>query len=189
MTFNENDIALILKAVRFSADKHRNQRRKGSEDLPYVNHPIEVAETLWRVGRVRDINVIVAAILHDTIEDTDTTPEEIEAAFGSEVLSLVREVSDDKSLPKQVRKQLQIDHAAEKSPGAKQIKLADKLSNIRDVTHAPPADWSLQRRTEYLDWADKVVAGLRGCNRELENRYDEVMKEARMRMEEESPRQ
>jgi guanosine-3',5'-bis(diphosphate) 3'-pyrophosphohydrolase len=111
MTFNEEDVSLLLKAVKFSAEKHKTQRRKGAEGSPYVNHPIGVAETLWRVGGVRDISVIIAAILHDTVEDTETTLAEIEEHFGPVVWSLVQEVTDDKSLPKPERKRLQIEHA------------------------------------------------------------------------------
>lgn len=173
------DTAVILKAIRFSADKHRNQRRKNKEASPYINHPIDVAEMLVRVGHVDDADVIVAAILHDTIEDTATLPDEIEALFGKRVLSFVLEVTDDKSLPKAKRKQLQIDNAPHKSHGAKQIKLADKISNLLDITHSPPNDWPLQRRIEYVNWAGRVVAGLRGANPNLEQLYDRVVKEAR----------
>jgi guanosine-3',5'-bis(diphosphate) 3'-pyrophosphohydrolase len=179
MVFSESDLSLILKALRFSADKHRHQRRKGEDASPYINHPIEVTETLWNVGQVRDVTLLVAAILHDTIEDTQTTPEEIKTLFGQEVLSLVEEVSDDKSLPKAERKRLQIETAPHKSFLAKQLKLADKICNVRDVGNSPPADWSQQRRVDYLEWTEKVIAGLRGCNRSLENLYDDVLQEAR----------
>src|SRR5689334_21040807 len=126
MTFEGKDISLILKALSFSAEKHKSQRRKGAEESPYINHPINVAQLLWEVGGVREIATIVAAILHDTVEDTETTPEEIEENFGQVVRKLVEEVSDDKSLPKAERKRLQIEHAPHLSLGAKQIKLADK---------------------------------------------------------------
>jgi GTP diphosphokinase / guanosine-3',5'-bis(diphosphate) 3'-diphosphatase len=176
------DTSLILKAVKFSADKHRSQRRKDRDASPYINHPIEVAEMLLRVGQVADPAIIVAALLHDTIEDTKTTPEEIEKEFGSNVLSLVMEVTDDKSLPKQERKELQVKTAPHKSFGAKQIKIADKISNLRDITHFPPADWSVQRRSEYIDWSERVVAGLRGVNAPLEKLYDQVLAEARQKL-------
>lgn len=189
MNFDEKEMDLILRAIKFSADKHRHQRRKGEEALPYVNHPIDVAESLWSVGGVRDVKIIAAAILHDTIEDTEATADEIEQLFGPEVLALVKEVSDDKSLPKAQRKQLQIEHAAHKSAAAKQIKLADKMSNVRDITSTPPSDWSLERKSEYLDWADKIVAGLRGANRKLEDAYDEAVRKARLRLEEEKSKQ
>ncbi len=187
MTFNEEDISLLLKAVRFSAEKHKTQRRKGAEGSPYINHPIAVAETLWTVGEVRDINIIVAAILHDTVEDTKTPIGEIEDHFGPVVRSLVEEVTDYKSLPKAERKRLQIEHAPHLTKGAQQIKLADKISNIQDVAYAPPAHWDHQRRVNYLIWADAVVAGLRGCNVKLENTFDAGMRIARQRLSEEAP--
>jgi len=165
----------ILKALRFSAKKHNDQRRKDEKASPYINHPIQVAETLWSVGGVRDVNLLVAAILHDTIEDTDTTPEEIRVEFGDEVLSLVLEVTDDKSLPKQVRKQLQIEHAPHKSDKAKLLKLSDKINNVDDMVQSPPSTWSLERKQEYLLWTEKVVAGLRGVNPKLEDCFDELL--------------
>ncbi len=186
MNFNESQFALFLNAVNFSARKHGNQRRKGIEALPYINHPISVAEMLWRVGQVRDLNTLVAAILHDTLEDTDTTREEILDLFGSEVLSLVQECTDDKSLSKAERKRLQIVNASHKSTGAKQIKLADKISNVSDISNSPPAGWSQQRRLEYLDWAENVVLGLRGANTELEKHFDETVKQARRKIEDEN---
>ena len=186
MVFEETDFALILKALRFAARKHRNQRRKDKEGTPYINHPIYVAETLWRSGNVREATTIAAAILHDTIEDTTATPEEIEILFGNEVLTLVQEVSDDKRLPKEVRKRLQIEHAPRISIRAKEIKLADKICNVHDIVYSPPAGWPLQRRIDYLDWSDKVVAGLRGANKSLEDLYDEVLKDAREKIKEEN---
>lgn len=172
----DNAIGLILKAMRFSAEKHNDQRRKDSKSSPYINHPIQVAERLYSVGGVRDAALLAAAILHDTIEDTDATPDEIQREFGSEVLGLVLEVTDDRSLPKEVRKQLQVETAAKKSPRAKLLKLADKLCNVKDLVESPPADWSMKRRREYLAWTEKVVLGMRGSNRELEELYDEVLK-------------
>lgn len=175
----EDSVGIILKALRFSAEKHSDQRRRDSKSSPYINHPIQVAETLWKVGGVRDDALLVAAILHDTIEDTDATPEEIKREFGEEVLGLVLEVTDDKSLPKEVRKQLQIENAAKKSPKAKLLKLADKLCNVHDLIHSPPSSWSLKRRQEYLTWSEKVVQGVRGSNKDLEAGYDEVLKEGK----------
>jgi GTP diphosphokinase / guanosine-3',5'-bis(diphosphate) 3'-diphosphatase len=175
----ESDISALFKALQFSAEKHRHQRRKDKEASPYINHPIDVAATLWKVGKIRDSNVLTAAVLHDTIEDTNTTPEDIEGLFGDKVRSLVVEVTDDKTLPKEVRKRLQVETASHKSAGAKLIKLADKICNVQDISHAPPANWSLERRREYLDWAEKVVHGLRGTNSFLEKRFDEVLLEGR----------
>ena len=174
MTFSENT-GLLLKAIRFSAEKHRHQRRKDNTHSPYINHPIDVAQLLWEVGGVRDVNVLLAAILHDPIEDTRTFPEEIRAQFGQAVLSLVLEVTDDKSLPKQDRKRLQIETAPFKTFGAKLIKLADKACNVRDLSATPPEDWPLERRREYLLWSERVVAGLRGTNAALEAYYDQEL--------------
>ena len=183
MDFSESQFALFLSAINFSAHKHRHQRRKGIDDLPYINHPITVAEMLWSVGQVRDLNTLVGAILHDTLEDTETTPEEIKQLFGDEILSLVQECTDDKSLPKEERKRLQILNAPHKSTSAKQIKLGDKISNVIDISNSPPANWSLQRRLEYLDWAENVVSGLRGANAELEKHFDEAVSKARKKIE------
>lgn len=174
-----NTVATILKALHFAASKHRDQRRKDVEASPYINHPIEVAELLSRVGGVHDLITLQGAVLHDTIEDTETTPGELEAAFGPEVRRLVEEVTDDKRLPKAERKRLQIEHAPQLSERAQQIKLADKISNVRAVTQTPPADWPLARRQEYLDWTEQVVAGLRGCNPSLEILYHQLLEEGR----------
>jgi guanosine-3',5'-bis(diphosphate) 3'-pyrophosphohydrolase len=168
----EKDFGFFLAALRFSADKHRNQRRKDPEKNPYINHPIQVAETLWSVGGITEINVLVAAILHDTIEDTDTSPAEIQCNFGEAVLDLVLEVSDNKSLPKMERKRLQVENAPHKSPAAKCLKLADFICNLRDIYQSPPADWPLERIQGYLLWTEKVAAGLCGINSALEKCYD-----------------
>jgi GTP diphosphokinase / guanosine-3',5'-bis(diphosphate) 3'-diphosphatase len=170
--------AALLTASTFAARKHRDQRRKDAEASPYINHPIEVAEILARIGGVDDVVVLQAALLHDTVEDTQTSPDELEREFGSAVRKLVEEVTDDKSLPKLERKRLQIEHAPQLSPRAKLIKLADKICNVRDVMHSPPKDWDERRRVEYFDWAAKVVAGCRGTNRALERHFDALLREA-----------
>lgn len=174
-----NTIAAILKALHFAAIKHRDQRRKDVEASPYINHPIEVAEVLAREGGVADPVILQAAILHDTIEDTNTTRAELDSVFGSEVRRVVEEVTDDKALPKTERKRLQIEHGPHLSARAQQVKIADKISNVLGVSKAPPADWSLQRRHEYLDWTEQVVEGCRGCNPALERFYDQVLSEGR----------
>jgi len=173
------NLSALLTALHFAADKHRDQRRKSREACPYINHPIEVAEILSRVGGVTDLATLQAAILHDTIEDTQTTAEELEGRFGAEVRRLVEEVSDDQSLPKAERKRLQIECAPDLSPKAKLIKIADKISNVRDVTHSPPAHWPHQRRCDYLDWAEKVVVGLRGSNLAVDALFDYTLMEGR----------
>jgi (p)ppGpp synthase/HD superfamily hydrolase len=179
---SENEFMIFLQALRFASDKHRDQRRKDASRSPYINHPIAVADILYRTGGVRDINTLAAALLHDTIEDTDTTPEEIRTRFGQEVLDLVLEVTDDKSLPKARRKELQVENAPHKSTRARQIKIADKISNLTDIIYTPPADWSAQRIREYVDWSERVVNGLRGPNPELEAEYDRVLAEGRAKL-------
>ncbi len=168
----------LLAALRLAAEKHRSQTRKGVGGSPYINHPIEVAELLARVGGVRDVELLAAAILHDTVEDTETTPAELEREFGARVRDLVSEVTDDKRLAKAERKRLQKEHAPHLSRDAKQLKLADKISNVREIGAAPPADWSLERRREYIAWARSVVDGCRGVNAALEHHFDRVVAEA-----------
>ena len=168
-----------MAALQFASHKHRRQRRKDSDATPYINHPIEVADLLCRVGDVTDLAILQAAILHDTLEDTETTPQELEEQFGQGVRLLVQEVTDDKSLPKQERKRLQIEHAHGLSAAAKQIKMADKICNLVDITPAQPVDWPMQRKRDYLDWAESVVAGCRGCNQQIEQHFDAVLKEKR----------
>ena len=173
------ETALLLEALRFSAEKHRDQRRKDRGASPYINHPIAVAHVLATVAGVNDITTLLGAVLHDTLEDTDTTPEELEAKFGRELRVLVQELTDDKALPKAKRKRLQIEHAPMASQRAQAIKVADKICNVLDVTHSPPANWSTQRRREYLDWTERVVAGCRGCNHALERYYQDVLRQGR----------
>jgi GTP diphosphokinase / guanosine-3',5'-bis(diphosphate) 3'-diphosphatase len=156
----------------FAAHKHRDQRRKDADATPYINHPIQLAGVLVNEGGVTDINVLAAAILHDTVEDTQTTAVELEQEFGAAIAAMVMEVTDDKSLPKEQRKRLQIEHAAMLSHGARLVKLADKICNLRDMNAAPPAQWSLARRQEYFDWAAAVVDRLRGTHALLEELFD-----------------
>jgi GTP diphosphokinase / guanosine-3',5'-bis(diphosphate) 3'-diphosphatase len=171
-----NELALLLKALAFAAHKHRDQRRKDPAASPYINHPIALADVLVNEGGVTDVEVLCAALLHDTVEDTDTTHEELANAFGSRVARIVAEVTDDQALPKAERKRLQVERAAHLSPEAKLVKLADKICNLRDVAERPPASWDLARRREYFDWAKRVVDGLRGAPgeemRRLEAAFD-----------------
>jgi GTP diphosphokinase / guanosine-3',5'-bis(diphosphate) 3'-diphosphatase len=168
------DVSLILKAFKFAASKHRDQRRKDKDASPYINHLIAVAETLWVVGGIREAATMAAGILHDVIEDTDTSPEELEREFGPEISAIVSELTDDKELPKHVRKRLQIEHAAYLSTPARLVKIADKISNLDDIIHSPPAGWSLERREEYVLWAGKVIDGVRGGNQALERDFDRL---------------
>jgi len=170
---------LLLKALSFAADKHRFQTRKDSAGTPYINHPINVALTLAQTGRETDMNLLVAAILHDTIEDTETTPEEIETNFGRDVLDIVLEVTDDKTLTKDERKQLQVSQASKKSLRARKLKLADKICNVHDIIHHPPGNWSVERKLNYLSWAEEVLKGLTGVNEALEQKLRHVIEEGR----------
>ena len=179
MSEERTETANLLKAIEFASRKHSMQRRKDKDASPYINHPIAVAHLLADTGGVNDLVTLMAAVLHDTIEDTETTAEELEAQFGRTVRKVVEELTDDKSLEPAVRKQLQADHAPKLSKEGKAIKLADKIANVRDVTDAPPAKWDLERRIKYLDWTEKVVAGCRGTNGPLEKLYDKVLKRGR----------
>lgn len=164
----------LLLALEFAAHKHRNQRRKDADASPYINHPIALARLLAVEGGVTDATTLIAAVLHDTVEDTDTTHEELQALFGREVAGVVAEVTDDKSLPKARRKALQIEHAPHMSKRAALVKLADKTCNLRDVARHPPANWPLARRRQYFDWAKAVVQALPPVSRKLRRAFDEA---------------
>ena len=167
-----DDIARLIKAADFAAFKHRGQRRKDAEASPYINHPLALARVLKLEAGVDDVDVLVAAILHDTVEDTETTVEELARVFGPAVAGIVAEVTDDKSLPKPERKRLQVERAPGSSRPAKLVKLADKICNLRDVTDAPPAHWPLERRQAYFEWAQAVIDGVRGTHATLERLFD-----------------
>jgi GTP diphosphokinase / guanosine-3',5'-bis(diphosphate) 3'-diphosphatase len=171
-TNDRQDLALITRALSLAAHKHRDQRRRDHRASPYINHPIALADVLVNEGGVTDAVVICAALLHDTVEDTDTTFEELQQAFGADVTAIVREVTDDKSLSKADRKRMQIEHAPHISERARFVKLADKICNLRDILAHPPTDWPPQRKAEYFDWAYQVVAGLRGTHAGLEAIFD-----------------
>ncbi|RZC43343.1 HD 4 domain containing protein [Asbolus verrucosus] len=166
----------LIKCVNFAAEKHKNQRRKNPEKIPYINHPIGVAFILTNEAKITDVSVLHAALLHDTVEDTDTSFEEIENLFGKTVRGIVEEVTDDKTLPSAERKRLQIVHAPDSSFEAKLVKLADKLYNLRDLEKSAPEGWSEQRIQEYFEWSRKVVDGLRGTNVAMEQSLDEIFK-------------
>ncbi|TRZ15296.1 hypothetical protein HGM15179_011816 [Zosterops borbonicus] len=172
-----SEVARLLEAVDFAARKHKDQRRKDPEGTPYINHPIGVARILAHEAGVTDIVVLQAALLHDTVEDTDTTFPELEARFGAAVRRVVQEVTDDKALPKAERKRLQIERAALCSRRAKLVKLADKLYNLRDLNRCTPQGWSEERVQEYFRWAAAVVAGLRGTNAALEGALQRLFEE------------
>jgi len=168
----KSELALLLKALTFAARKHRDQRRKDAQASPYINHPIALADVLVNEAGVTDVEVLCAALLHDTIEDTETTPEELEREFGPDIADIVVELTDNKMLKKRTRKRMQIAHAASASRQAKLVKLADKICNLRDITARPPASWGVERRREYFDWAKTVVDRLRGADAKLEAAFD-----------------
>jgi (p)ppGpp synthase/HD superfamily hydrolase len=177
-----SDVVALVRALDFAARKHRDQRRKGAAAEPYVNHLAEVALLVSQATRGRDRLAVLGALLHDTMEDTRTTKRERAAAFGPRVAALVAELTDDKSLPKQVRKRLQVETAPGKSRRAKLIKIADMTSNLRSILESPPVDWNAARRRKYFDWAAKVAEGCRGVSPWLEARFDEAFRRGRRRL-------
>ena len=167
-----NSSSLILRAAAFAADRHREQRRKGADESPYINHPFAVASALCDEGGVTDAELLAAAILHDTIEDTDTTEKELRLQFGARIAGIVAEVTDDKNLSKVERKRIQLDNAAQVSKDAQQIKIADKLCNLRDILASPPVNWPLFRKHQYFEWAKAVVDQVRDANPRLAAQFD-----------------
>ncbi len=172
------NLDLILDATIFAVLKHHGHVRKDENASPYVTHPLAVAREIYATGQVNDQHILIAAILHDTIEDTPTTADEIRSQFGEEVLAIVQELTDDKSLEKQRRKWLQVIHAPQLSYPARIIKLGDKIVNCRDILNTPPKDWSLTRRQEYIQWAADVIFQIRGANAALEYAFDSLLREA-----------
>ncbi len=176
--------ATVIWALDFSAQRHKGQTRKGKDNTPYINHPIQVVALLTKQGEV-DAPLLMAAALHDVIEDTASTPEQIEALsqtieaeFGGQVLAIVKEVSDDKNLPFSERKRLQVINTPNLSDEAKKLKIADKTCNIMDMIHEPPTGWSRERKLGYLDWARQVIDGARGVNPRLESEFDYYRQQA-----------
>lgn len=173
----------LLRAIEFAAEKHKKQKRKGDSQTPYINHPIQVAHLLAEYGQSENKDLLMAAILHDTIEDTCTTKEELIQAFGEHVAEIVHEVTDDKSLPVLERKRLQVIHTPSKSVEAKMLKIADKTCNVRDIAYDPPSNWTLKRKLAYLDWAEAVVKGAAGVNSKLEKHFFEVLESGRKKLQ------
>lgn len=180
-------LPLLFRALSFAADHHRFGRRKGEEASPYINHPIDVAAELAEVG-VTDHEILSAALLHDTLEDTDATPADLEREFGPRVRRLVEALTDDPNLVSRERKRLQLERAGSLETDAKGIRIADKICNARDVGFAPAQGWSLDRRREYLDWTEQVVSRCKGALPALDDRYVEVLEEARAQLDAEQRR-
>jgi guanosine-3',5'-bis(diphosphate) 3'-pyrophosphohydrolase len=172
-------LSLIVRALDFAAEKHRDQRRKDADASPYINHPIALANVLVNEGGINDPLVIATGLLHDTVEDTETTFGELEEEFGKEIADVVREVTDDKTLPKAERKARQVAHAREASHAARLVKLADKICNLRDMMGHPPEGWDLARRIEYFEWARQVVDNVAGTHPGLEKGFRQAYERVR----------
>jgi guanosine-3',5'-bis(diphosphate) 3'-pyrophosphohydrolase len=170
----------LLEALDFAAKRHRFQRRKDQHATPYINHPIQVAKVLASAGE-SDVTLLMAAVLHDTIEDTNTGYDELKEKFGHEVADIVLELTDDKRLSKEERKARQVQHASTRSVKARMVKLADKICNVSDILHHPPHDWSEERKVSYFEWALEVVNMLRGTQPVLEKEFDELYLQAKER--------
>lgn len=168
------DIPGLISALAFAAARHGGQKRLGKGGMPYINHPIDVADILCRIGGVEDLTILAAAFLHDVIEDTDTSPEEIRGLFGDEVYSIVMEVSDEKGVSRERKRQLQLEHVPHLSHAAKLIKIADKISNTRDLSNDPPVKWTVSDICEYRKFAKRVVDLLRGTNKAMEEYFDKM---------------
>lgn len=168
-----------MSAILFAIDRHHHQLRKGEQERPYVIHPLEAAELLVTFGKVTDEDIIIGAILHDILEDTETTLEEFRARFGETVLNYVQEVSDDKKLQKQERKDLQIEMAPSLSMGASLIRLADKICNVREMRTNPPVGWDVERKLEYIDWAASVVNAMELVNQPLNDLFEQEYEKSR----------
>lgn len=180
---DESPMVRVIDAIAFAADAHRRQRRKDSEATPYINHPVALVRILAVEGGIEDPDVLCAAALHDYLEDCcgPGQPASLEQGrallrerFGAQVLALVDAVTDDKCLPKQERKRMQVAHAGHAPHGAKLVKLADKIANLRDIASTPPADWPEERRQAYVDWARAVIDQVRGTHPGLEALFDEA---------------
>ena len=182
MVTTDSALDRIFEAAIFAARKHQGQVRKDDRRSPYITHPLQVAQTLWDTGGVRDPKTLIAAILHDTIEDTHTTRSEVQETFGEEILQIVLEVTDDKSLEKMARKRLQVVHAPNLSESARLIKMGDKLVNCSDILENPPSNWTLARRRNYIQWGADVIAQIRGTNQSLENAFDRVLAKAQKQL-------
>jgi guanosine-3',5'-bis(diphosphate) 3'-pyrophosphohydrolase len=171
---SDASVKRVLAAARFAAEKHARQKRKGANGEPYFNHLVEVAELVAASSENVDVELVMAALLHDTVEDTGVTLQELEERFGSDVAGLVAEVTDDKSLPQEKRKDLQVQNAHKKSERAQVLKLADKISNLRSILSSPPVGWSLERKRQYFEWARQVVSRLSAPNPFLKAEFEKT---------------
>ena len=173
-TTPNKDLSLVVRAAAFAAHRHGHQKRKGKDKLPYITHPLEVARILIEEAGEDDPVVIAAAILHDTVEDAGVTVAELIERFGSDVAAVVLELTDDKLLPKEERKRLQIVNAPGKSVRAAKVKMADKIANLRDVANDPPTDWDQARKRRYFEWSREVVSALPNVSPRLAAIFEET---------------
>lgn len=171
---SNDPLNLMVRASRYAAEMHKQQKRKGGHDVPYINHPLEVARILSEEAGVADPVILAAAILHDTIEDTDAEESDLREQFGADVARIVAEVTDNKKFCKDTRKAFQLMHAPHLSEGAKLVKLADKIANLRDIASPNGPGWTPQRSAEYFAWAKQVAAGLAGVNPRLDDAFAEI---------------
>ncbi len=176
------DLGLVMRAAQFAATRHADQRRKGRDQEPYVNHLIEVTGHLAHSSRADDGILLAAGFLHDTVEDTDTTNAELVSLFGVEVAAVVAEVTDEKFQRKDDRKRLQVERIALKSTRAQFLAVADKTANVASIIRSPPMDWTRQRMTEYGDWADSVVSQVHGLDTYLDDAFVRALKDLRAKL-------
>lgn len=169
---------LLIRALHFAAHKHRDQRRKDNEASPYINHPIDVMTILAIEAKIDDVNILAAALLHDTLEDTETTFEELQQHFGNLIAGIVVELTDDQDLPRPERYQLQQQKAVNYSREARLIRIADKIANTRDASRSPPATWSFERLEGHFNQSLDVMALLRKTHQEMEDLFDTAYQKA-----------
>ncbi|EFO18322.1 hypothetical protein LOAG_10172 [Loa loa] len=168
-------ISLIIEAVDLAARRHRQQRRKDAAQTPYVNHPIGVAYILTSEGQITDTTTIIAAILHDIVEHTKTTDEEIRKMFGDEIADIVKECTMVRSMKREARMKSELEKASKLSHKAKLVQLADKLNNIRDIERGTPLGWTKQHVTEYIIFAKDLLSKIRGIHGPLESALDDII--------------
>ncbi len=164
----------FFNALAFAAEQHQYQGRGGYKRLPYINHIIKVTQTLIDIGKEKDRPTIIAAILHDVVEDSAITIRDVAGQFGEEVAFIVAELTDDMRLPYDQRKQLQVDKASQLSLAARKIRITDKASNIRDI-FSYPLTWTTEKKRTYVENSIQIVDQIRGTNKALEGYFDEAV--------------
>ena len=181
------DLRSLTKALVFAAEAHRNQRRKGAAQEPYLNHLIEVLDLVVKATDGADMDILIAALLHDVVEDTSTSYEDVAANFGERVAEIVRENSDDMSLPKADRRLARIAAMPLKSREARLVKIADVISNLRAIAVSPPAGWPAERKLGYLQSCRRLVDAGRGTDAAIERIFDQTADDVERTIREEVP--